>query len=195
MNTLVDDYLYSFNTTNIDNISLYKKCLAIEKVIFNTTPAVPKGVYGNQSTARHNYYNIFTFPVTEINQLYKHIVDNINPILDKNTNYVLKGWLNVYRTGENIDWHDHWPANAKVWHGFYCVGVEEQPSATLYKIPNIPEIEVPSKDGLLVVGKSENDLHKSTVWTGKKPRITIAFDIVPIPSINFNTNTYSYIQL
>ena len=120
---------------------------------------------------------------------------NTKPLLEKDTQYVLKGWLNVYRTGENIDWHDHWLAPAKVWHGFYCVGVEEQPSATLYKIPNVPEVTVPSKDGLLVVGKSENDLHKSTIWTGKNPRITIAFDIVPITSASNMPNTYPYNQL
>lgn len=202
MNTIVEDYLYSFNLTDIDNYKLYKKCLVIEKVIFNTTPIAPKGVYGNQSTARHNYYNIFNFPVTEINQLYKHISNSTKSLLDNNTRYVLKGWLNVYRTGQNIDWHDHWPAKDRVWHGFYCVGVEEQPSATIYKIPNIQETEVISKDGLLVVGKSENDLHKSTIWTGKKPRITIAFDIIPITSANPNENSsipnmnsYHYVQL
>ena len=98
MNTLVNDYLYSFNINNIDNTSLYKKCLAIEKVIFATTPAVSNGVYGNQSTARHNYYNIFNFPVLEINQLYKQLSVNTKPLLEKDTQYVLKGWLNSNKT-------------------------------------------------------------------------------------------------
>ena len=37
----------------------------------------------------------------------------------------------------------------------------------------------------MVVGKSENDRHRSSIWNEEhRPRITIAFDIVPIESVD-----------
>lgn len=187
MNTLVDNYLYSFNIPNIDNKTLANKCFIIESILDKTTKPVTKGIYGNIPSAKNKQYNLFTFSTTELVQLYNIICEKIDPLLEKDTPYVIKSWMNIYRKGENINWHDHWPAEYKVWHGFYCVNTEEVSSSTMYRIPGVPgEIEVPSKDGLLVVGKSENDKHKSTTWYGKAPRITLAFDIVPVYSANPN---------
>ena len=98
--------------------------------------------------------------------------------------YMIKCWLNVFRKGEKVDWHNHWPAYKKVWHGFYCVQVGD--SFTEYKIPKVNNIvKVKSKEGLLVVGKSEDDQHRSSPWNEEqRPRITVAFDIVPIDSVD-----------
>jgi hypothetical protein len=52
------------------------------------------------------------------------------------------------------------------------------------------ELTIPSKEGLLVIGRSNGDLHKSSEWLGDKPRVTLAFDISPIESINFKINHY-----
>jgi hypothetical protein len=193
MQTIVDDYLYSFQLDNIDNETLFNKCLVIENIIIQTTPPAEKGWYGNLTSAKNQCYNLFTFPVKELNQLYDAMVKNITPLLDKDTSYVLKSWMNVYRKGDKVSWHQHWPPECKVWHGFYCVNVGENESATNYKIPNIKEIiNVPSVDGLLVVGKSDDDKHSSTEWQGDKPRITLAFDIVPMYSANPNESTTMY---
>jgi hypothetical protein len=190
MQTIVNDYLYSFQLDNIDNNALFNKCLVIEDIIIQTTPAAEKGWYGNLTSAKNQSYNLFTFPVKELHELYQAMVKNITPLLDKDTSYVLKSWMNVYRNGDKVSWHQHWPPKDKVWHGFYCVNVGKNESATNYKIPGIKEIiNVPSIDGLLVVGKSDDDKHSSTEWQGNKPRITLAFDIVPMWAVNPNENT------
>jgi hypothetical protein len=197
MQTIVNDYLYSFQLDNIDNDALFNKCLVIENIIVQTTPPAEKGWYGNLTSAKNQSYNLFTFPAKELYQLYEAMVKNITPLLDKDTTYGLKSWMNVYRDGDKVSWHQHWPPEMKVWHGFYCVNVGKNESATNYKIPEIKEIiNVPSVDGLLVVGKSDNDKHSSTEWHGDKPRITLAFDIVPLWAINPNENTdMNHLQL
>lgn len=190
MTTVVPDYLYSFQLEGIDNEALFKKLLVVEKIIVNTTPIIESSTYKTITTAKHDFYNLFTFPVKELHQVYFKLQEKAAALLEPNTNYVVKSWLNVYRKGQNIDWHMHWPSAAKVWHGFYCVNVGENKSATLYKIPGVEEtVIVPSKNGLLVVGKSEDDRHSSTVWTEDVPRITLAFDIVPMWAANPNENT------
>ena len=193
MKTIVDDYLYGFQLDNIDNETLFNKCLVMEDIIIQTTPTAEKGWYGNLTSAKNQSYNLFTFPVKELHQLYEAMVKNISPLLDKDTSYVLKSWMNVYRKGDKVSWHAHWPPECKVWHGFYCVNVGKNESATNYKIPGIKEIiNVPSVDGLLVVGKSDDDRHSSTEWQGDKPRITLAFDIIPMWAANPNENTHMY---
>jgi hypothetical protein len=193
MQTIVNDYLYGFQLDNIDNEALFDKCLVVEDIIIQTTPPAEKGWYGNLTSAKNQSYNLFTFPVKELHQLYEAMVKNISPLLDKDTSYVLKSWMNVYRKGDKVSWHAHWPPECKVWHGFYCVNVGENESATNYKIPGIKEIvNVPSVNGLLVVGKSDDDRHTSTEWQGDKPRITLAFDIIPMWAANPNENTNMY---
>ena len=44
--------------------------------------------------------------------------------------------------------------------------------------------KVVSKEGLIVIGKSDGDEHSSSAWKeSKRPRITIAFDIIPVEAI------------
>ena len=190
MDTIVENYLFSTQITSINNKKLANKCFVIEDTLNKTTKPVPKGIYGNIPSAKNKQYNLFTFSTTELVQLYNIICEKTDSLLEKDTSYVIKSWMNIYRKGESIGWHDHWPAKDKVWHGFYCVNTEEVNSSTLYKIPGVAgEVDVPSKDGLLVVGKSDNDKHRSTPWYGKTPRITLAFDIVPVYSANPNENS------
>lgn len=185
MITYYPDYLYGVQIDSVDNEKLFNHCLTIETALDHITPPVKDtGWYGNKSSANNSYYNLFTFPVGELNQLYTELVKNITPLLDPNKRYVLKSWMNVYRAGQNVQWHKHWPPEFEVWHGFYCVKVGE--SSTQYKIPGAPDvITIKSEPGLLVIGKSDGDLHKSTEWNVKEyPRITLAFDIIPIDKLN-----------
>jgi hypothetical protein len=180
--------LFGFQTNTIDNNELFDRCLEIESVLPDECPPVPVMWQGSKTTALHNHYNLFTFPIKELNQLYKLLVDNITPLLEPETTYMIKSWMNVYHKGENIDWHGHALPHNRVWHGFYCVHAGE--SATDYRMADGTEINVPSREGLIVIGRSNGDLHKSSEWSGDKPRVTLAFDISPIESINFKINHY-----
>ena len=176
------DYLYAFDTDTIDNTKLYDRCLIIENILNTRFPNADPSWYGNATSANNMHYNLFSFPDAELSKLYKFMVESITPLLDDEP-YVLKSWMNVYRAGQNVHWHGHWPSEFRVWHGFYCVNVGE--SATHYRIPKIEDIiVVPSKEGRLVIGKSDGDKHKSTPWTDPTSvRITLAFDIVPLSTL------------
>ena len=182
MITHVDNYLFSKKINTIDNEVLSKDCLDIEKKLLTTFPVIDKKFYGTLSTAHHHEYNMLTFPAKEINKLYYELQSMICPYLEDRT-YYIKSWLNVFRKGQKIDWHDHWPYKLKVWHGFYCVQVGK--IYTEYKIPEVKNIiKIISEEGLIVFGKSDGDKHRSSPWREtKRHRITIAFDIIPIESI------------
>ena len=177
------DYVYSIKLKSLNNMELIKYCLEVEEMLRNTLkPIENPGWYGTFTTANHDSYNFLTFPNVEVNKLYKEISKYASYLLEDKV-YMIKSWVNIYRKDEKVDWHDHWPAPKKVWHGFYCVQVGD--SYTEYKIPKVEDvIKINSKEGLLVIGKSENDKHRSSRWTEiDRPRITIAFDIVPVDSI------------
>jgi hypothetical protein len=188
-----EDYLYGFNLASINNDKLVEFCLEVEQFLLENLPPVEPGWYGSVASAHNMSYNLLTFPNKELNKLYHAIQENVIPLLDTNTTYVIKSWLNVYRAGQNIDWHGHWAEESKVWHGFYCAQVRD--SATYYKIPEVKEvITVPSEEGLLVMGKSAGDKHRSSDWQNNAmPRITLAFDIIPIESINNKLSVNHYL--
>jgi hypothetical protein len=182
MITYHPDYLYSIDLNSLNNSQIFKEILKTEDFIKKLFDDYDKA-YGSFSTSHFDKYNTFQFPLDETSKLYRELVNNISPFLDKKQNYALQCWFNVFRKGENIDWHNHWLPEAKVWHGFYCVYVKD--SFTEYKIPNVNEIiKVPSKEGRLVFGKSDGDFHKSSPWNDPTlPRVTIAFDIIPYKSL------------
>jgi len=130
---------------------------------------------------------LLMYPLPQFYELYQEIkttfhAANIhqNGESAKGIQYYAQCWLNVYQAGEYIDWHYHWLPESEAWHGFYCLDVEPK-SHTSYRIPGIEkEVIIDSKNNMLVIGKSDGDLHKSSEWTDtERPRITIAFDILP----------------
>lgn len=178
------NYLYSFDIPSLDNKKLYEDCIEIEKYLKSIFPPQEKNSYGSYTASIHKNYNLFTLPLFSLSKLYKELVNNITPLLEYNDSYHMRCWLNVFRKGDFIDWHNHWPSHFNSWHGFYCINTNN--SSTLYNIPDNSEIiEVPSKEGRIVIGKSDNDTHTSTPWENENQhRITIAFDLIPLSSFN-----------
>jgi hypothetical protein len=187
MKTIVQDYLWFTKLSNIDNNTLYDTCCKIDKKLREVLPPIAEdNFYGCFSSYYHPKYNLLTFHSRELHKLHTNIVKNVMPLVDKNTQYYIRCWVNLFEPGMNIDWHMHWLPEAKAYHGFYCVNTQgESQSYTDYRIPGQPnEIRVMSEDGLLVFGKSDDDRHKSSPWENNdKYRITIAFDIVPGESL------------
>lgn len=144
-----------------------------------------KDDHNGQSTMIYNLYkkyNYFMYAVPGSHSLYEKVKEtfhqcNIHKNGVSDRKYYAQCWLNFYHKGEFIDWHGHWPPEHQTWHGFYCVDTEPD-SKTTYRV-NGQEIEIPSRDNLLVISPSEGDEHRSSEWNLDRPRITIAFDIVP----------------
>jgi len=195
--------LYSFET-NLDLAQLKKSCFEMQKIISNIFQPDEFGFGHKQknvskTTRSYNQYNFLMYPLPGIHDLYWtvhhafHIclTHSLGIVSDK---FMVQSWLNIYNKGEYIDWHHHNHVNAKGWHGFLCVDTEPN-SYTSYRW-NLPErkdiqIDIPNKDGLLVIGRSNGDEHRSSEWLIEgRPRITIAVDINPTASILPAENAY-----
>lgn len=180
---IVDDYLWTFKYDNIDNEKLYNTCMMIEKALLDVYPEGDDRTHGSFTARYHRAYNLFAFPCTELFKLHTNLSRMVSDLLEGQ--YYIRCWVNIFKTYRNIDWHSHWAEEDKAYHGFYCVNTEgEYGSYTDYRIPNNPELRVVSEDGLVVIGKSDGDVHRSSVWQNTdKHRITIAFDIIPVSTL------------
>lgn len=177
MNVIVPDYLFTVDVPEIDNGQLYKDCLDIEQHLRDTlVNPRPADGYGCFSSSNHKSYNIFNYDKPGLNQLFRALKDHVLPVMPKDE-YKIQCWFNVFRKGDFIDWHGHWPPMCRAWHGFYCVNVGS--SYTHYRI-NHNVYDIQGHDGLLVFGKSDGDEHRSGDWhNDDSHRVTIAFDIIP----------------
>ena len=83
-----------------------------------------------------------------------------------------------------LDWHSHWEQKWNSWHGYIYVDVQNSMPATLYKLPGYSDIiTLYGKNGNMVISRSNGDTHKTVLWEDEKPRISIAFDILPESSM------------
>lgn len=147
----------------------------------------------------YSQYNYLLSPLPGMHALYNNIKETFYYSIQESESYnydeySIQCWLNVYKKGGYINWHSHWAKKWDAWHGFYCVDVEPD-SYTTYRVKdrNVPndDIKVESKNNLLILSKSGNDIHRSSEWNQEYPRITIAFDIVPTYNLFINKETFN----
>lgn len=196
---LFENYIYTcflgqnFETLHESSLVLY------DFVITNFQQS--DGAYTGKSTlstVRYNLYNVFFYPFDGFHELFFSIRDVFricNSDACMKTNYYIQCWLNVYKEDDFIDWHSHWPPESRSWHGFYCVNGAN--SSTSYCLPGKKigqsDVIIESKNDLLVLSRSDGDKHKSSPWKNDvAPRITIAFDIVPIEYLNMKRTSLSH---
>lgn len=176
------NYLYT-KKLNLDLVGIKDSCLKMESIIDKHFSKLP-GVYPQKNlktTHVFNHYNLLLYPLDQFYELYFEIQNMFRTISNSKEKMYIQCWLNFYNKGQYIDWHSHWGSGMGAWHGFYCVDVEPS-SHTSYKFPVNDEmtfVDIESQNNLLVMGRTENDEHKSSEWLQDYPRITIAYDIVP----------------
>jgi hypothetical protein len=196
-NVIHENYLFT-TQLRLDVNQIRRSCYDMNEIIknnFSNDEHYYTGIAA-ETTKLYGSYNILMYPYTGFYELFQEIKTTFLELANPSEPYYIQSWLNVYNKGDYIDWHYHYPEGMKVWHGFYCVSVGDNESSTLYRIPNLEEIEIKSVNNLLVIGKSDGDYHKSTEWANpNKPRITIAFDIVPKSKIDPEKNLNHWIPL
>ena len=160
--------------------------------------------FGNRSTNLFAMYNTFLIATGPLYDLFKEINIFWNQVKPDNDNYYIGSWVNVYEESESIGWHHHWGDNPGTcaWHGFFCVDVDV--SRTSYALDPLyyhdskavdyiyngepilkyndeyQLVDVVGRDNFLILSPSKGDFHRNIPWSIKdRPRITIAFDIVP----------------
>ena len=136
-------------------------------------------------------YNPFTFglrPFADIYWTLNRMFYSNPQVREAEESYYIHGWFNVYtkkddenRGYDHIPWHKHLEIyHPHIYHGFYCANV--QPSQTWYREgPESPEeewVKHVDYDDMIIYSPSSFE-HSSTPWLEDKPRVTIAFDIIP----------------
>lgn len=197
---------FKIRKANIDIQALKQECLGVQQFIQKRYgDERGSNYYDNQTTNLFGKYNIFMFSSYTLHQLYGEIVALWNTVKPKEINekYYLQSWLNVYDKNKSIGWHYHWTEKYYAWHGFVCVDVDTSKTTYALQPPHYQIskatpygnyngkpvleyddeyelIDVVGQDGLIVMSPSAGDSHRNIPWKiADRPRITIAFDIVP----------------
>lgn len=142
---------------------------------------------GSDTTAHASNYNVFQIHDINIHKLFKNLKKMLLEACEyynidfEKTQYMCQGWFNVnYNKVGKLDWHDHGGGGAPFFHGYYCVKAE--PSITHYRIFE-KEFENINKDGRAILSETGHP-HAMGDWTWDGPRITIAYDFVPLSSLS-----------
>jgi hypothetical protein len=138
------------------------------------------------STMKWRQYNVFQFHSEGIYNLYSAIREMALEACEyygvdfKETQYMVQGWFNINHTKKGkLDWHDHGPWGAPEFHGYYCVSAE--PSITHYRVFD-KEVENHNKNNRAILSEMGHP-HAMADWDWDGPRITIAYDLVPLKNL------------
>jgi hypothetical protein len=141
----------------------------------------------SRSTIKWQDYNVFQFYNEDIYDLFINIRNTLKEACDYydvdyyKEKFLIQGWFNVnYNKKGKLDWHDHGPSGAPFFHGYYCVKAE--PSRTHYRINNADEVININKDNRLILSEMGHP-HAMADWEWDGPRITIAYDIIPLRTL------------
>jgi hypothetical protein len=141
------------------------------------------------STIKWREYNVFQFYHPSIYKLYKNISETIKEACEyyevdfDKQEYMVQGWFNInYNNSGKLDWHDHGGPYAPYFHGYYCVNAE--PSVTYYRVFD-KETDNHNKNNRMIISEMGHP-HAMGSWDWEGPRVTIAYDIVPMKSLIAN---------
>jgi hypothetical protein len=138
------------------------------------------------STMKWQQYNVFQFHIPEIYNLYLSISEMVKEACDyyeidfNEQKFMLQGWFNINETKKGkLDWHDHGPSGAPNFHGYYCVSAE--PSQTHYRVFD-KDVVNHNKNNRAILSEMGH-YHAMADWDWEGPRITVAYDIIPLKDL------------
>jgi pullulanase/glycogen debranching enzyme len=139
------------------------------------------------STMKWRQYNVFQFHIPGIRNLYDAVSEMVHEACDyyeldfKKQEFMLQGWFNInYSHSGKLDWHEHGPNGAPNFHGYYAVKAE--PSETHYITTNQERKINVNIDNRAVLSEMGHP-HAMGDWTWDGPRITVAYDVMPLRSL------------
>lgn len=138
---------------------------------------------GSITTMNWNKYNVFQMYDPNIHTLFRAVRDMTKDACDyyeldfTQEQFMVQGWFNVnYNHIGKLDWHEHGGDGAPYFHGYYCVKAE--PSITHYRVFE-NEIENHNKNNRAILSETGHP-HAMGDWDWEGPRITIAYDVIPL---------------
>jgi hypothetical protein len=143
----------------------------------------PWDASNSETTIQWNKYNVFQFYHPGIFELFRAVkqmtleaCDHYNLKFDLEQ-FMVQGWFNInYNKKGKLDWHEHGGNGAPHFHGYYCVKAE--PSTTHYRVFD-KEIENINKNNRAILSETGHP-HAMADWDWDGPRITIAYDVIPL---------------
>lgn len=156
------------------------------------TPVKPDEAWkesNSVSTMKWREYNVFQFYTTEIYNIYRAVSDMVKEACEyyeidfEKQKFMIQGWFNINhaKTGK-LDWHEHGPDGAPNFHGYYAVKAE--PSETHYITSSGPKVNI-NKNNRAVLSEMGHP-HAMGDWNWDGPRITVAFDVMPLSTLENN---------
>lgn len=137
----------------------------------------------SETTIQWNKYNVFQFYHPAIFGLFRSVRDMTIEACDHYglkfdlEQFMVQGWFNInYNKKGKLDWHEHGGNGAPHFHGYYCVNAE--PSTTHYRVFD-KEIENINKNNRAILSETGHP-HAMADWDWDGPRITIAYDVIPL---------------
>lgn len=138
------------------------------------------------STMKWRQYNVFQFHSLGLYNLFKNVKDMTIEACEyygldfEKQRFMIQGWFNINHIKKGkLDWHDHGPFGAPNFHGYYCVKAE--PSSTYYRVFD-KEVENKNIDNRAILSEMGHP-HAQADWDWDGPRITVAYDIIPLSDI------------
>jgi len=138
------------------------------------------------STIKWREYNVFQFHIDGIRKLYDGISSMVREACEyygvdfDSQQFMMQGWFNINHSGNGkLDWHDHGPIGAPLFHGYYSVSAE--PSVTHY-ITFDKQVQNINKNNRAVLSEMGHP-HAMGDWNWDGPRITVAYDVLPLEEL------------
>ena len=142
-------------------------------------------------------HNIFISPISELHFLLSNIKKLLVVACEENNidlekeKYYIHGWMNYSpgklhqeREYEELFWHDH-GQKPNEFHGYYVVNAE--PSVTHYRA-NGEKLDRENNNGKLILAKTGLE-HAVGRWNFDIPRITIAYNLMPLKHVIYAKET------
>lgn len=169
------------------------------RIVKSELPGMPKDEElqawrssGSVSTMKWKDYNVFQFYNTEIYNLYKSVGKMVREACDyyeidfDSQNFMIQGWFNINHSKiGKLDWHEHGDQGAPMFHGYYCIKAE--PSETHYLTTQGFKVNI-NKNNRAVLSEMGHP-HAMGNWAWDGPRITLAYDIVPLSKLENDLNS------
>lgn len=150
--------------------------------------ATPWDSSQSTSTKDWNLYNAFQFQHPAVYRLVSALAEVTKEACEyydldfKSEQFYAQSWFNVnYAKKGKLDWHEHGGKGAPHFHGYYSVKAE--PSITHYKLSEDTYFDNVNKNNRLILSETGHP-HAMADWSWDGPRITIAYDVMPLRSID-----------
>jgi hypothetical protein len=138
---------------------------------------------GSVTTVNWNKYNVFQIYDENIHTLFRAVRDMAQDACEYyeldfiKEQFMVQGWFNInYNHVGKLDWHEHGGDGAPHFHGYYCVNAE--PSITHYRVFD-EEIENVNKNNRAILSETGHP-HAMGDWDWEGPRVTMAYDVIPL---------------